>query len=130
MQTIFLSSIASLGVNYLALLVFMPVTIGFSPVIVLPITFWTVIAATGAIAVKILLEKLGVYSAGLFVGLAFIVFFLSFIALYLHLGIFRDVPPQFTAAAARALFVMHSADSVIITALVIRRVRFATMKSK
>lgn len=114
MRAVLFASFASLTANLLVLSAFIPVAIGFRPVIILQIAFWTFFAAIGAAATMFILQKFAPYPAHVFVLLAFLVFFLSLIPIYLHAGILHDFPYSLTMTVVEALVTMHIVDSLTI----------------
>lgn len=122
-RTVFFAGFVSLIANLLILSAFIPLSIGFRTVIILQIVFWTFFAATGATITMYILQKFVPYSTRAFIMLAFLIFFLSLIPIYLHAGILHDFPNSLTMTAVKALLTMHVADSLIISSFVIRLTR-------
>ncbi|MHB8660767.1 MAG: hypothetical protein ACYC75_02415 [Minisyncoccota bacterium] len=119
MKTALLAGLVSLAADFLILSAFIPLAIGFRPVIIVQIAFWTFFATIGATITMSLLQKFVRHPTGPFVTLAFLVFFLSLIPIYLRAGILHDFPLALTTTAMKALFTMHVTDSLTISCFMI-----------
>ncbi|MHB8710035.1 MAG: hypothetical protein ACYC6X_00575 [Minisyncoccota bacterium] len=119
MRTALFAGSLSLIANLLILFAFIPFAIGFRTVILIQIAFWTFFATIGATITMSLLRKFMRHPVRPFVALAFLVFFLSLIPIYLHAGILHDFPFALTTTAVKALVMMHVTDSLTISSLVI-----------
>ena len=110
---------AALAANLLILTASVPFEIGFRPVIIAQIAFWTVFAVIGATVTMLLLQKYTKHPAQTFVLFALIVFLLSLIPISLHVGILHDFRAALEGVAMRALIAMHIADSFIISSFLL-----------
>lgn len=124
MRVALIAGFVSLTADLLILSAFIPLEIGFRPVIIVQIAFWTFFATIGATVTMFILQKHVAAPTRLFVLLAFLVFFLSLIPIYLRIGIFYDFPYSLAATVVKALVTMHITDSLMISGFVIR---FATI---
>ncbi len=120
MKAALLAATVSLTANLLILSAFIPLAIGFRPVIIVQIAFWTFFATIGATVTMFMLQKFATYPAHKFTLLAFLVFFLSLMPIYLRVGIFHDFPYSLAVTIVKALVTMHITDSLTISAFVIR----------
>ena len=109
-----LAGVTSVGLNLLILAVFLPIHVGFQAANLVELTGWTFFAAIGAVILMIILQKNTSDPLFIFTLLAFIVFFISLIPIYLHAGILQKFLPHFLGAGMFALIVMHSTDSLMI----------------
>ena len=116
---IILLGLLCVGANLLLLAVFIPASIAFHVGIIFQIAFWTLAGITGAKIVMIMLKKNFVNYIRIFLNLTYVVFGLSFIPIYLQMGILKEFPPLLLNSAVDALIAMHFTDSVIISALII-----------
>lgn len=123
MRTILFAGAISTITNLVILYAFIPLAIAFQPTIVFQIAFWTFFASTGATVTMIVLQNITPNPIPVFVILAIIVFLLSLVLIYLHMGILRDFPPSLLVTAVHAINAMHIADSLIISGFVIKFVR-------
>lgn len=91
--------------------------------IILQIAFWTFFATIGATITMIVLKKRVADPKRPFVLFAFVVFLLSLIPIYLHVGILHDFPSSLLMEAVDALIAMHVTDSLLISSFVLRFAR-------
>lgn len=120
MRLALLAGSISLSVNLIILSAFIPLAVGFQPVIILQIAFWTFFATTGATMTMFMLKKFAPHPGYSFILLAFLIFFLSLIPIYLRVGIFHNFPYSLADTVTKALVTMHIVDSLTISGFVIR----------